>query len=59
MVETVVQGQYQLLEKTIVEAMSSKSPAASNISFSSSHNSGFQLAHKTKTISNLRRDDFA
>ena len=52
--ETVVQGQDKLLEKAIVEAMNSRSPAAPNTSFSGSHNSGLQLANNTGTISNLR-----
>ena len=54
MLETVVQGQDTLLEKAIVKAIKSRSPAAPNISFSGSHNSGFQLANNTGTISNLR-----
>ena len=54
MLGTVVQGQDKLLETAIVEAINSRSPAASNISFSGSQNSGFQLANNTGTISNIR-----
>ena len=59
MLETIVQGQDKVLEKAIVEAMNSRSPATSNVSFSGSHNSGFQLAKNTGTSSNLRWGDVA
>ena len=52
--ETIVKSQDKLLEEAIAEAMKQKSPAAPNISFSGSHNSGFQSATNTGTISNLR-----
>ena len=54
MLGTVVQGQDKSLEKAIVKAINSRSPAASNISFSGSHNSGFQLANNIGTISSPR-----
>ena len=51
--EAVVKGQDRLLEDAIVENISQKAPV-SNISFSGSYNSGFQLANNVGSISNLR-----
>ena len=49
----IVKSQDKLLEKAIAEAINQKTPVP-NIIFSGSHNSGFQLANNTGTISNLR-----
>ncbi|KAL8873244.1 MAG: hypothetical protein Q9198_007057 [Flavoplaca austrocitrina] len=54
MLETVAKSQDKLLEEAIVEAMKQHSPAAPNVTFSGSHNSGFQLANNIGSISNLR-----
>lgn len=54
MLGKVVKSQDKLLEEAIVEAMKQMSPAAPNVTFSGSHNSGFQLANNTGTISGLR-----
>ena len=59
MLKIVVQSQNKLLEKTIVKARNSRSSTTSNISFSDSQNSKFQLANNTRTINNLRWDEIA
>ena len=53
MLGAIVKSQDKLLEETIAEAINQKTPVP-NITFSGSHNSGFQLANNTGTISNLR-----
>ncbi|KAL8909867.1 MAG: hypothetical protein Q9171_004817 [Xanthocarpia ochracea] len=53
MLGAVVKSQDKLLEEAIAEAVNQKTPVP-NITFSGSHNSGFQLATNAGTISNLR-----
>ena len=50
---TVAETQDKFLEEAITKAINQKTPPSS-ISFSGSHNSGFQLAYNTGTLSNLR-----
>lgn len=58
MLGNAVKSQDKLLEETIVEAINQKT-SVPNITFSSSHNSGLQLANNTGTINNLRWGDSA
>ena len=53
MLRAVVKDQDKLLEEAVVEALDPKT-STPNVVFSGSHNSGFQLANNTGTISNLR-----
>ena len=53
MLKAIAEGQDKLLQGAIAEATRHKTPS-SHVSFSGSHNSEFQLAHNTGTISNLR-----
>ena len=53
MLGAVVESQDKLLEEAIAEAVNQKTPMP-NITFSGSHNSGFQLGNNAGTISSLR-----
>ena len=53
MLQAVVKTQDKLLQEAITETLNQNS-LPSSVSFSGSHNLGFQLAYNTGTISNLR-----